>query len=109
MRFKKYWIFKKHFGNQTSNLNVYKIMSKSRYEISEKYGLFRVREHSALHVEADLHDYGGGHNLSALDCVETAPTKNELRTYLEEHKEDFHGDRFVVLPIFDVEFTVDWD
>ena len=82
-------------------------MSKNTYEISEKYGLFKVREHSALHVEP--HDYGSGHNLSALDCVETAPTKNDLRDYLEEHKEEFHGDMFVVLPIFDVEYIINWD
>ena len=80
-------------------------MSKNNYEISEKYGLFRVREHSALHVEPDFYNYGSGHDLSALECIETAPTKNELRDYLEEHKDDYHGVRFVVLPIFDVEYN----
>jgi hypothetical protein len=84
-------------------------MSKGSYEISEKYGLFRIRSHSALHVDADIFDYGDGHNLSALDWIETASTKNELRTYLEEHKEDLHGDNFVVLPIFDVEYKINWD
>ena len=80
-------------------------MSEGTYEISEKYGLFRLRKHSALHVEADLFAYGSGLDLSALECIETASSKNELRTYLEEHKDEYHADNFVVLPMFSVEFN----
>ena len=88
------------------------MVSKGAYEIEEKYGLFKVLSHDALQIEPSLFDHKNRvrpYNLSALECVETATTKNELRTWLEENKGNFHNERFVVMPVFDVEYKINFD
>ena len=85
-------------------------MSKEIWEIEEKYGLFKVQEHVSLHTEPSLcDDITRGYKLSALECVETASNTNELRSWLEENKTNYHNCRFVVMPIFDVEFKINFE
>jgi len=82
---------------------------KDNWVIEEKYGIFEIMPHDALRFKRMSYGYEEthGHNLNALDCLETASTTQELHDWLEKNKEDYHGSRFVILPIFDVEFKIE--
>lgn len=80
---------------------------KDNWVVEQKYGIFEISQHKALYREAGLFSHRlDGWNLSAVDCLGTASTTQELHDWLEDNKENYHGSRFVILPILDVEYKI---